>query len=129
MFVILDQSLLYVSLSQIRDCQLFGLLDLDHSSQDTSAKLVEMMNRMIGYGVAGYRIDAAIYIRPSEMEEMWHDLDTLKSEYFPQDSKPFFYHHVRKTKYDYFTLCILQCSLSIHPSYQKYEVFQLILRS
>jgi alpha-amylase len=43
----------------IRDCWLIGLPDLNQKNKRVSDAQIELLNRMINYGVGGFRIDAA----------------------------------------------------------------------
>ena len=41
--------------NQVRNCMLVGLKDLNQGTDYVRGKMVELLNRMIGYGVAGFR--------------------------------------------------------------------------
>ena len=46
---------------------------------------------MNGYGVAGYRIDAAKHMWPNDLEAIWISLDDLRANHFGPGRKPYFY--------------------------------------
>lgn len=46
---------------EIRNCRLIGLPDLNQAKETVRTKLVDFMNKLIDYGVAGFRIDAVSY--------------------------------------------------------------------
>jgi len=51
---------------------------------------VEFLNRMIGYGVAGFRVDAAKHMWPEDMELILTRLDNLNTSHgFPAGARPF----------------------------------------
>lgn len=41
--------------NQVRNCMLVGLKDLNQGSEYVRGKIVELLNRLISYGVAGFR--------------------------------------------------------------------------
>src|SRR5207245_2030859 len=47
---------------QLHYCRLFGLLDLNQALESVRGKIVDMMNRLIDIGVAGFRIDAGTHM-------------------------------------------------------------------
>jgi alpha-amylase len=49
---------------EIRNCRLAGLPDLNQAKENVKAKVVEFMNTLIDYGVAGFRVDA--------VRDFWH---------------------------------------------------------
>jgi len=40
---------------QVRNCELVGLKDLKGGSEYVRGKIVDYLNKLIGYGVAGFR--------------------------------------------------------------------------
>ena len=56
----------YGDVSQVRNCRLVGLVDLDHSNGNTAAKVAGYMNDLIDLGVAGFRVDASKHMWPEE---------------------------------------------------------------
>lgn len=45
----------YKNATEVRNCELFDLRDLDQSRKDVRRKQVKFLNKLIGYGVAGFR--------------------------------------------------------------------------
>ncbi len=52
----------YNNLLQVRKCELVGLADLRTETDAVQAKLAAYLNKLIGYGVSGFRVDAAKHI-------------------------------------------------------------------
>ena len=50
--------------SDIRNCNLYGLVDLNGRSEHVRKTVAGYLNRLIEIGVAGIRIDAAKYMWP-----------------------------------------------------------------
>lgn len=48
----------YSNAFEVRNCRLIGLPDLNQNKESVKDKLAATMNEMIGYGVAGFRIDS-----------------------------------------------------------------------
>ncbi|KAK8757833.1 hypothetical protein V5799_004533 [Amblyomma americanum] len=84
----------YKNARQVRNCELVGMRDLDQSIARVQAKMVEFLNRLIGFGVAGFRIDAAKHMWPEDLEVIFAKLDDLSTEFFHQRTRPFIYQEV-----------------------------------
>lgn len=52
----------------IRNCQLNGHPDLDHSHGNVQKRIVKMLNKFVDMGVAGFRIDKAKYMWPIDLK-------------------------------------------------------------
>ncbi|KAG5877500.1 hypothetical protein JTB14_028909 [Gonioctena quinquepunctata] len=79
----------------VRECELESLRDLDHGKLHVRQKVVEYMNHLIDLGVAGFRIDAAKHMWPSELRNIIGDLKYLNTDYgFSPRKKPFVYQEV-----------------------------------
>lgn len=98
----------YTNATQVRNCRLVSLPDLDQSKEWVRQKIVEMMNKLINLGVAGFRVDAAKHMWPSDLEIIYGRLNNLNTEYgFPMNSRPFIAQEVIDlggkgiTKYEY----------------------------
>jgi alpha-amylase len=50
------------NLIQVRKCELVGLADLRTETARVQARLASYLNKLIGYGVSGFRVDAAKHI-------------------------------------------------------------------
>lgn len=48
----------YQDATQVRDCELVGLPDLDQSIWHVREKIIEFLNHLVDLGVAGFRMDA-----------------------------------------------------------------------
>jgi len=80
----------YNDANQVRNCKLVGLNDLSQSKDYVRDKIVEFLNRLIGYGVAGFRVDASKHMWPGDMEVIFSRLNNLPSGHgFPAGAKPF----------------------------------------
>lgn len=76
--------------TSIRRCQLVGLPDLDQSRENVREKLAEMMNHLIGLGVAGFRADAMKHMEPRDLENIFGRLNNLNTNFgFAAGSRPF----------------------------------------
>uniref|UniRef100_A0A336MEQ5 Alpha-amylase n=1 Tax=Culicoides sonorensis TaxID=179676 RepID=A0A336MEQ5_CULSO len=98
----------YTNASQVRNCRLVSLPDLDQSKSWVREKIVEMMNKLIKLGVAGFRVDAAKHMWPQDLEVIYNIIDNLNTEFnFPRNSRPFIVQEVIDlggegiTKYEY----------------------------
>lgn len=80
--------------NEVRNCELVGLPDLDQGSPYVRQKIVEFLNRLIEYGVAGFRVDAAKHMLPEDLKAIYGELRSLKTTAFPENSKAFIYQEV-----------------------------------
>lgn len=53
---------------QIRNCHLYQHPDLDHSRANVKHNIVEMLNRFIDWGVAGFYLDSGKYMWPHDLK-------------------------------------------------------------
>lgn len=53
---------------QLRNCQVSGLRDLNHTQEYVRGKLVNFLNELIDLGAAGFRIDSAKHMWPKDLE-------------------------------------------------------------
>lgn len=86
----------YQNASEVRNCELVGLPDLNQTHPYVRSKIVEFMNRCIDHGVGGFRVDAAKHMWPKDLREMYSQLHDLKSNirHIPLNAKPFIYQEV-----------------------------------
>ncbi|XP_049801843.1 alpha-amylase 2-like [Schistocerca nitens] len=84
----------YQNASNIRNCELSGLHDLNDGSEYVRGKIAEYMNKLISFGVAGFRIDAAKHMWPSNLALIYGALNDLNSYYFGSGKRPFIYQEV-----------------------------------
>ncbi|VEN41495.1 unnamed protein product [Callosobruchus maculatus] len=80
--------------AEVRNCELVGLPDLDQGKQYVRDKIVEYMNHLVDIGIAGFRVDAAKHIWPADLEAMYGSVKNLNTEFFPENSRPFYYQEV-----------------------------------
>lgn len=80
---------------QMRNCQVSGLRDLNLTQDFVRETIVDYMNKLIRLGVAGFRIDSAKHIWPSDLEFIYSQLDNLNVQFgFPLHARAFIYHEV-----------------------------------
>ncbi|CAL8087156.1 unnamed protein product [Orchesella dallaii] len=78
--------------TQVRNCEMLVLRDLDQSQTYVRDHIVEFLNKMVDYGVAGFRIDAVKCMWPAELKEIFDRLNNLPTEQgFAPNSRPFIY--------------------------------------
>ena len=65
---------------QVRNCRLVNLLDLDQSFGHTRKKIIHMMNQLIDFGVAGFRVDACKHMWPEDLEYIFGELNDVNEE-------------------------------------------------
>lgn len=71
-----------------------GLPDLNQTNQIVQDKVVDLMNKLIDIGVAGFRIDAAKHMWPADLNSIFSRLNNLHGTYFSVNSKPYIYQEV-----------------------------------
>lgn len=80
---------------QVRNCALLSLTDLDQGQEYVRAHIAEFMNKLISYGIAGFRVDAAKHMWPEDMKEIFNRLGNLNTTHgFAANSRPFVYQEV-----------------------------------
>ncbi|XP_076759059.1 alpha-amylase [Xylocopa sonorina] len=81
--------------TNVRNCELTGLHDLDQGQEYVRSKLVDFMNAAIDVGVAGFRIDAAKHMWPNDLNIIYSRLKDLNTAHgFPRNAKPYIYQEV-----------------------------------
>lgn len=60
----------YGNAENVTQCELVGLADLDTSSPEVQATLVDYLSRLASLGIEGFRIDAAKHIRAEELKDI-----------------------------------------------------------
>ncbi|XP_025831914.1 alpha-amylase 1-like [Agrilus planipennis] len=79
----------------VRNCELVGLKDLDQSNSYVREKMVEFLNKLISYGVAGFRFDAAKHMTPSDLKVIYQSTNNLDTSHgFAENLRPFIYQEV-----------------------------------
>lgn len=85
----------YTDAFQVRNCELVGLHDLNQTKEDTRGKIVNYLNHLIDLGVAGFRVDAAKHMWPSDLEIIYNRVKYLNSSFgFDDKADPFIYQEV-----------------------------------
>lgn len=74
-------------------------------------KIIQFMNELLELGVAGFRIDAAKHMWPSDLDAIFSRLNNLSTEAFPINSKPFIFQEVIDLGGEGIKKCVTQ---SIH---------------
>ncbi|MGQ3888884.1 alpha-amylase [Legionella sp. CNM-1927-20] len=60
----------YSNRYEVQNCELGGLPDLDTGSPYVQAKIAEYLNKLLEYGVDGFRIDAAKHISAQDLQQI-----------------------------------------------------------
>ncbi|XP_047533155.1 alpha-amylase-like [Vanessa atalanta] len=85
----------YYDVNEVRNCELLRLKDLNQTEEYVRKKIVRYFNKLIKLGVAGFRIDAAKHMWPSDLKEIYKQLNNLNPEYgFVPRTKPYIYQEV-----------------------------------
>ncbi|XP_068620034.1 alpha-amylase 2-like [Battus philenor] len=80
---------------RVRNCELVGLKDLNQGHEHVRNKIVDFMNKLIDYGVAGFRIDAAKHMWPQDLRIIYDRLKNLNTAHgFPANARPYIYQEV-----------------------------------
>ncbi|XP_018355262.1 PREDICTED: alpha-amylase 1-like [Trachymyrmex septentrionalis] len=85
----------YNNATEVRNCELSGLHDLNQSNLHVRDRIVQFLNTLIDLGVAGIRIDAAKHMWPNDLNAIYHKIKKLSSKNgFPQDAECYIYQEV-----------------------------------
>lgn len=80
----------YNDVNQVRNCWLVGLPDLNLGTSWVRDKLVEYLNSLIDFGVAGFRVDAVKHMWPGDLGNIYGRLKNLNTNYgFAANSRAF----------------------------------------
>lgn len=80
---------------EIRNCELVGLHDLNQGVDYVRTKLVQFMDHLVELGVAGFRVDAAKHIWPSDLDIIYNRVRNLNTEFgFASGARPYIYQEV-----------------------------------
>ncbi|XP_068236149.1 alpha-amylase 1-like [Palaemon carinicauda] len=79
----------YGDANQVRNCKLVGLNDLNQGTDYVRGKIQEYLNRLLDYGVAGFRVDASKHMWPGDMKAIFDGLKGLSTEHFKANARPF----------------------------------------
>ena len=86
----------------MRNCRLAGLRDLKGGTTYVRDQVGNYLNKLVGWGVAGFRIDAAKHMWPGDLHATLTRLSNLNTQWFPENTKPYIYQEVN-----------LQCDLTL----------------
>uniref|UniRef100_A0A1B6L081 Alpha-amylase n=1 Tax=Graphocephala atropunctata TaxID=36148 RepID=A0A1B6L081_9HEMI len=95
--------------SQIRNCNLVGLHDLNQTREEVRQKIVDYLDNLIDLGMAGFRVDAAKHMDPADLKVIYSRVKNLNTDHgFPHDTKPFIVqevidHGAESVKYQEYT--------------------------
>ncbi|XP_036334214.1 alpha-amylase A-like [Rhagoletis pomonella] len=85
----------YNDATQVRNCELSGLKDLDQSKLWVQDRVVDFLNKLISLGVAGFRVDAAKHMWPTDLKIIYGRVNNLSiSHGFAPDTRPFIFQEV-----------------------------------
>ncbi|XP_076240165.1 alpha-amylase 1-like [Calliopsis andreniformis] len=85
----------YNDATNVRNCELTGLHDLDQGEEYVRSKIVAFMNEAIDVGVAGFRMDAAKHMWPNDLKVIYSRLKNLNVQHgFPRNARPFVFQEV-----------------------------------
>jgi alpha-amylase len=84
----------YNNAIQVRNCRLSGLRDLKGGTTWVRDQIAIYMNKLIGWGVAGFRIDAAKHMWPGDIFATLQRLNYLSTTWFPGNTRPYIYQEV-----------------------------------
>ncbi|CAH1391971.1 unnamed protein product [Nezara viridula] len=79
---------------QVRNCELMGLHDLNQASEYVRGKIVEFLNHLIDIGVAGFRVDAAKHMEPTDLAVIYGRTNNLNTRWFPEGTRPYFFQEI-----------------------------------
>uniref|UniRef100_A0A023EVZ4 Alpha-amylase n=1 Tax=Aedes albopictus TaxID=7160 RepID=A0A023EVZ4_AEDAL len=80
----------YNDAAQVRNCQLVGLPDLNQTTQWVQDRIVDLMNKCVDYGVAGFRVDAVKHMWPADLKVIYEKVKNLNSTHgFKSGARPF----------------------------------------
>ncbi|KAK6010832.1 alpha amylase, catalytic domain protein, partial [Ostertagia ostertagi] len=78
----------------VRNCRLDALADLNQGSPGVRKKLVAFLDRLIDYGVAGFRFDASKHMWPEDLRAILTATKNLRADIFGPNERPFVVHEV-----------------------------------
>ena len=68
---------------QVFNCELVGLADLDTGQAAVRRRVAAYLNKLIGYGVSGFRVDAAKHVGQADLNAIYSRLDRTKDRTRP----------------------------------------------
>jgi alpha-amylase len=79
---------------QVRNCELFGLHDLDQSQPHVRDVIMAYLDHLVDLGVAGFRFDTVRHMWPQDLRYIYSEIKDLRQPDFPPGSRPWIYQEV-----------------------------------
>jgi len=96
---------------EVSNCELVGMRDLNQGKPWVRDRIVDLFNKLVDIGVAGFRIDAAKHMWPGDLEIIYNRINPLSTVHgFVAGARPYIYQEVidlggeSVSKYDYNSL-------------------------
>ncbi|GAB0097242.1 hypothetical protein DMENIID0001_128700 [Sergentomyia squamirostris] len=71
----------YTDVYQVRNCQLSSLRDLNQTIPYVREKILDFLNHLVDLGVAGFRVDAAKHMDPSDLRYIYNNIKALNTSF------------------------------------------------
>ncbi|CAG7724640.1 unnamed protein product [Allacma fusca] len=85
----------YQDTDQVRNCKLQGLHDLNQGKKHVRERISAYFNKLVSYGVAGFRIDASKHMWPGDIKAILDQVNSLSTAHgFPSGARPFVFQEV-----------------------------------
>ncbi|GLV35221.1 Amylase proximal [Carabus blaptoides fortunei] len=85
----------YTNTEEVRNCELFGMHDLNQGSEYVRGKIIEILNHLIDLGVAGFRVDAVKHMWPVDLQAIFSRINNLNTDHgFATNSRPLIFQEV-----------------------------------
>nr|AAB60935.1 amylase [Aedes aegypti] len=85
----------YNNATNVRNCELAALPDLDQSNRFVQNKIIQYLNHLLDLGVAGFRMDACKHMRPEDLKSIYDRLKPVNAMFlFPPGARPFIFQEV-----------------------------------
>lgn len=84
----------YMDAQQVRFCRLVSLRDLRTGSDYVRGMLIDYLNKLIDWGVAGFRVDACKHTLPEDLGVLYSSMHNLPTRWFPSGTSPVVYQEV-----------------------------------
>lgn len=84
----------YNDATEVRNCELVGLPDMNQTVAKVRDRQVEFLNALLAIGVAGFRVDAAKHMWPEDLRHVYGRLSDLRADVFGAGARPFIYQEV-----------------------------------
>ena len=81
----------YNNAEEVRNCELGDLPNLNQGTEHVRLMIVSYFDSLVDLGVAGFRVDAAKHMWPSDLEIIYSRVKNLNTNFgFPSGARPFF---------------------------------------